>query len=247
MGLALRLAGATARSRGLKMKVLVIDDNQRVVDDITFCLQVRYPDANVVSASEGERGIDLVETESPDLLIVDSSLPDISTLELVGRVRAFSDVALIVIAEENNVFERAKELEMGADEYINKSFSPIEFLAKVRALLRRIEGTGFKPQNLVNFGDLAVNFATREVFLSGKRLKLTPIEYQLLSELVRNEGRVITHGTLLEKIWGSEYFDDPGAVKKYVHRLRSKIEPDINNPQMIITERGVGYRFTKVV
>ena len=230
------------------MKVLVIEDNQQVVKDISFCLQVRYPDINVLSVDSGERGIDLVEIESPDLLIIDTTLPDISTLEVVKRIREFSDIALIIISKEHDPFERAKELEMGADEYILKPFSPIEFLAKVRALLRRIERNGFRPQRLVTIGNgLSINFATQDVFLSGRRLKLTPTEFHLLAELVRNEGRVITHNTLLENIWGSEYITDPKAVKKYVHRLRSKIESDINNPQMIITERGVGYRFTKIV
>jgi len=231
----------------LIMRVLVIEDNQQVVKDISFCLQVRYPDVNVIAVAEGQRGIELVEVESPDLVIVDSSLSDITTLDLISKIREFSDVALIVISEEQDAFERAKELEMGADDYIIKPFSPIEFLAKIRALLRRIDGNGFKPQRLVTIGnELAINFATEEVFLSGNRLKLTPTEFHLLSELVRNEGRVLTHSTLLEKIWGSEYVEDPSAVKKYIHRLRSKIEPDINNPQMIITERGIGYRFTKI-
>lgn len=230
------------------MNVLVIEDREQVVKDISFCLQVRYPDVNVTTVARGQQGIELVEDESPDLVIVDSSLPDMKTVDLISEIREFSDVALIVISEEQNAFERAKELEMGADDYIIKPFSPIEFLARIRALLRRIESNGFKPQGLVNIGnEIAINFATREVFISGKQLNLTPTEFQLLSELVRNEGRVLTHGTLLERIWGSEYVDDPSFVKKYVHRLRSKIEPDTNNPKMIITERGIGYRFTKIV
>ena len=230
------------------MKPLVIEESEQVVKDISFCLQVRYPDVNVIAVSRGQEGIELVEDASPDLVIVDSSLSDITTLDLVSKIREFSDVALIVISEEQDAFERAKELEMGADEYIIKPFSPIEFLAKIRALLRRIDGNGFKPQRLVTIGnELAINFATQEAFLSGNRLKLTPTEFQLLSELVRNEGKVLTHGILLEKVWGSEYVDDAGSVKKYVHRLRSKIEPDVSNPQMIITERGIGYRFVKFV
>ena len=230
------------------MNVLVIEDSEQVVKDISFCLQVRYPDVNVTTVARGQRGIELVEDESPDLIIVDSSLPDMKTVDLISEIREFSDVALIVISEEQNAFERAKELEMGADDYIIKPFSPIEFLARIKALLRRIKSNGFKPQGWVDIGnEITINFATREVIISGKQQNLTPTEFQLLSELVRNEGRVLTHGTLLERIWGSEYVDDPSFVKKYVHRLRSKIEPDTNNPKMIITERGIGYRFTKIV
>ena len=230
------------------MKVLVIEDNQQVVRDISFCLQVRYPDVTVIAVAEGQQGIELVETESPDLVLADSSLPNIAILDLVREIRQFSDVALIVLSDEQSDLEKAKELEMGADEYIIKPFSPIEFLAKIRALLRRIHGGSFQPQRLVTISnELAIDFATREVFLSGKRLNLTPIEYHLLSELVKNEGKVLTHGTLLEKVWGSEGADDSSFVKKYIYRLRSKIEPDVSNPQMIITERGIGYRFVKFV
>ena len=230
------------------MKVLVIENNNQVIRDISFCLEVRYPGVTVIAVAKAQKGIDLVETESPDLVIVDSDLPDMSTLDIIKKIREFSDVALIVLSDEQIGLERAKELEMGADDYIIKPFSPIELLARIRALLRRVQRDGFKPQSIVTIGnELAINFATREVLLAGKRISLTPTEYHLLSELVRNEGRVLTHGTLLEKIWGSEYADTPSFVKKYVHRLRSKIEPDANNPQMIVTERGVGYRFVKIV
>lgn len=230
------------------MKVLVVEDNQQVVRDVSFCLNVRYPDVTVLSVNEGARGIELVETESPDLVMVASSLPDMETLEVVSKIREFSDVPLIVLSEGETDLERAKVLEIGADEYITKPFSPIELLAKVRALLRRVQGLGFKSERLVSIGnEIAINFATRELFISGKRVNLTPTEYHLLSELVRNEGKVITHNVLLEKVWGSEYINDPSFVKKYVYRLRAKIEPDATNPQMLITERGIGYKFSRII
>ena len=229
------------------MKVLVIEDNVQIVRDISFCLQVRYPEVIVVSVAEGPKGIEMVETESPDLVMVDSSLPDIDTLDLVSKIREFSDVALIILYEEETDIERARGLEAGADEYIIKPFSPIEFLAKVRALLRRIQGIAFKRERSVSIGELIINFSTHEVFLSGKQVKLTPIEYQLLSELVRNDGRVITHSTLLEKVWGSEYMKDSSFVKKYIYRLRSKLEPNASKPRMLLTERGLGYKFIKPI
>jgi two-component system KDP operon response regulator KdpE len=229
------------------MKALVIDDDTRATKDVTFCLQVRYPDIEVVAVVQGQRGVELLDTELPDVVLLGSSLPDMSTLDVIKKIREFSDVALIVLSEKQSDLERAEELENGADDYIIKPFSPIELLAKVSALLRRIQGLGFKPHRHVNIGtEMTINFSTREVFLSGERLNLTPIEYHLLSELVRNEGKVLTHSALLEKVWGSEYAFDHGFVKKYVHRLRSKIEPDASNPQMIINERGIGYRFVRV-
>ncbi len=227
------------------MKVLVIEDKQQVIRDITFCLQVRYPEATIISVAEGRKGMEMIETELPDLVLVDFSLPDINTLDLVNKIREFSDVSLIILSEAETDINIAKGLEAGADEYIIKPFSPIEFLAKVKAVLRRTQGLGFKPVHSVSFGELRINFNTQEVFLSGKQVKLTPIEYHLLAQLVRNEGRVLTHSNLLEKVWGSEYESDRSSIKKYIYRLRSKLEHDVSNPQMLLTERGVGYRFIK--
>ena len=227
------------------MKVLVIEDDRKVIGDISLCLKVRYPEVTIVSAAEGLKGIEMVETESPDLVMVDSSLPDIDALDLIERIREFSDVPLIMLCEVDTDMDRAKGLEAGADEYIIKPFGPIELLAHIRALLRRTQGLGFKPGRLVSIGELTINFATHEAFLSGRRVKLTPVEYNLLSELVRNEGRVLTHRVLMEKVWGSEYADECSFIKKYIYRLRSKLESDASKPQMILTERGIGYRFIK--
>jgi DNA-binding response OmpR family regulator len=139
-------------------------------------------------------------------------------------------------------------LEAGADDYVTKPLSPIEFLARAKALLRRVQGNGFRRDPVLSLGNqLMINFNTREVFASGKRVKLTPIEYRLMAELVRNEGKVLSHHTLLEKAWGSEYTDAPSYLKKYVYRLRQKLEPDAQQPQMILTERGIGYRFTRPI
>ncbi len=230
------------------MKVLVIEDNRQVIKDIAFCLKVRYPEVIVASVADGQKGIEMVETESPDLVMLDSSLPGIDTLGMVSNIREFSDVPLIILYEGETDIDRAKGLEAGADEYVIKPLSPIELLARVRALLRRTQGIGFKPERVVTInGNLTVNFTTREVFLSGKRIKLTPIEYQLLSELVTNSGRVLSHDTLLKKVWGSEYDPDYSFVKTYIYRLRSKLETDAKRPQMLLTERGIGYRFIKAV
>jgi two-component system KDP operon response regulator KdpE len=180
----------------------------------------------------------MVETESPDLVMVDSSLPDIDILDLVTEIREFSDVPLITLYETATDMERAIGLERGADEYVNKPFSPMELLARVNALLRRTQGLGFKPERVISIGSqLTINHTVREVILStGKRVKLTSIEYHLLSELVRNEGRVLTNRRLLDKIWGSECADDYSHVKKYIYRLRSKLESHARKPQMILTD-----------
>ena len=226
------------------VKVLLLEYNQQVVRDISFCLQIRYPEVSVVSVAEGPTGIDMVETEMPDLVMIDTSLPDTDTLDLIRKIREFSDVPLIILSNAETDMDRAKGLEAGADECIAIPFSPIEFLARIKALLRRTQGLGFQPERWVSIGgELTINFSTHEVFLSGKLVKLTPIEFNLLSELVRNEGKVLTHRALLEKVWSSDYINDYSFVKKYIYRLRSKLEPDAKRPQMLLIERGVGYKF----
>lgn len=228
------------------MKVLIIEDDQQVIKDISFCLEVRYPEVVVIAAAEATKGIEMVETESPDLVMLDSTLSDMSSLDVIDKIREFSDVPLIVLSDVETDLNIARGLEAGADEYVTKPFSPIELLARVKALLRRIQGVSLQQERLLTVGNhLTINFSTREVFVSGKRVKLIPIEYNLLTELVRNEGRVLSHHTLLEKVWGSDYTNDPSFLKKYVYRLRQKLEDDAQEPQMFLTERGIGYRFIR--
>ena len=229
------------------MKVLVIEDNKQFLCDVALCLQVRYPEVILVSAADGQKGVELIEKEVPNLVLLDSSLPDIDTLDLVNKIREFSDVPLVILSNVGTDMDGARYLEAGADNYVTKPLSPIYFLAKIRALLRRTQGIGFKRDHFISAGKLNINTGTQEVFLSGKRVKLTPIEYQLLSELVRNDGRVLTHNVLLEKVWGFEYEKVDGFIKKYIYRLRSKLESDASKPQMILTERGIGYKFVKPI
>jgi DNA-binding response OmpR family regulator len=198
----------------------------------------------IVSVAQGQKGIEMIETEEPDLVMVDSSLPGIDTADLVSSIREFSDVPLIVLSEELSEMERARILEVGADEYVNKPLSPIDLLARVRALLRRAYALGFKTEPPLNIkGELTINLTTHEVLLRGERVKLTPIEFQLLSELARNENKVVSHRFLLQKVWSSGYDGDSDLVKKHIYRLRLKLNHNSSAPQMIFNERGVGYRF----
>ena len=226
------------------MKVLVIEDDGKVVRDIRFCLEVRYPEVMVVSVGEGQKGVEMVETESPDLVMVDCSLPDMESVDVITEIRQFSDVSIVVLCEVETELDIARQLEAGADECVFKPFSPIELLARIKALLRRTQSLGFKPERSDSInGKLAINFTTHEVFLSDKRVKLTPTEYRLLTELVRNENRVLTHRSLLEKVWGSEYDADFSFTRRYIYRLRQKLHDDTANPGIIHTEHGVGHRF----
>jgi two-component system, OmpR family, KDP operon response regulator KdpE len=229
------------------VKILIIEDDQRYIKDIAFCMAVPYSGAIIMSASSGLKGIEMVETEMPDLVMVASSLPDMNALDVISGIRQFSDIPLLILTEEENDIDRAMALEAGADDYIIKPFSPIELIARVKALLRRIYRVSFKRENTISVGTLTINFGTRQVSLSGRQVKLTPHEYNLLVELVRNEGRVLPHSVLLEKVWGLGYVTDYTFIKKYIYRLRCKLELDPDNPQMFLSERGVGYRLVRPV
>jgi two-component system KDP operon response regulator KdpE len=226
------------------VKVLVIEEEQRVIRDISFCLKIRYPEVVVVPVAEGLKGIEMVETEAPDLVIASSSSANMEIPDLAARIREFSDVALIILSEGETEVDRAKGFEAGVDEYVTQPLSPIELLARVRALLRRTQGLGFKLERMVSFGgELIIESDSHEVLLSGKQVKLTRIEYDLLSELVRNEGRVLTHRSLIDKLWGPEYVTDLRFTKRYICQLRKKLNDNPEHPRMIYTERGVGYKF----
>jgi two-component system KDP operon response regulator KdpE len=227
------------------MKVLIIEDDQQAVNNIAFCLAVRYPEVVTVSSSRWVQAVELIEAELPDLILISSSLPEINIIGVIGEIRRFFDVPLLVLIAGESDIDRAMVLEAGADDYIHRPFSPIELVARVTALLRRAHGLGYKHEHMFSAGELTINFSTRDVSLAGRPVRLTPHEYSLLTELAQNEGRVLPHSLLLERVWGSEYTDDHTFVKKYIYRLRSKLEPDPENPRMLLSERGVGYRFVR--
>jgi DNA-binding response OmpR family regulator len=227
------------------MKVLLVENENKQLKNITYFLAMRYPQIVISSFSKGLKALEMIETETPDLVMVASSLPDIDILDLISKIRLVTDVPLLILIEGGSDTDRAIVLEAGADDYISKPFSPIELVARVNALLRRTHRDGFKPQTTLSAGDLTINFSMREVSLSGKSIKLTPHEYSLLAMLAQNEGKVLTHHILLEKVWGVDYTGDYSFIKKYIYRLRSKLESDPVNPRIIICERGTGYKFIK--
>ena len=225
------------------MKALVITSSNEIVQTISLSIGLRWPEATLFSVSEGSRGTDLVETESPDIVILDLDLPGGSSFEVLHEARLFSDVPIVVLTAADSEMDKVRALEMGADECIGKPFSPLDFLARVKALLRRAGMPGLKQGSRSPFvsGNLTIDFATYEVFVSGEQVHLTPTEFNLLCYLVRNQGRVLSHDTLLEKLWGSEYVGDRSLLKKYMSRLRIKL--DANSSGAILSARGVGYKF----
>jgi len=226
------------------LNVLVIEDDPQIVESVTLCFELRWAGANIISASEGEKGILLVEKELPDVVILDIGLPDIDGFEVLRQVRSFSNVPVILLTARSQEIDKVKGLELGADDYVVKPFAPAEFLARVKAVLRRSHMSepqaGEKP---FTRGNLKIDFGTREVSISDGLIKLTPSEYNLLCELVRNEGKALSNQMLLERIWGPEYTSETDYIKVYIQRLREKLGEVPGDPKMILSERGIGYKF----
>lgn len=228
------------------MRVLLVQADADMLEEVTICLRVRWPNAVVCCIGEGAKAAELVETESPDMVILALDLPDMDGLEVVRQIRSFSDVPILILTVRDGEMDRVKALELGADDYITKPFGAMDLLSRTKAVLRRAHMPQLKENGPPPFccSDLWIDFASRKVCVSGEVVKLTPKEYALLYQLVRNEGRVLSHRMLLERVWGSEY-DDTSFLKKYVHRLRVKLKDNLDNPQTIQTEHGVGYRFIR--
>jgi two-component system KDP operon response regulator KdpE len=226
------------------MKILVIDDAPEVIEAVTVSFSLQWRETEVIGAADGEDGLDQVERERPDLVLLDIAMPGLDGYETLRRLREFSDVPVIMLTARDGVLDKVKGLELGADDYVTKPFDHLELLARVKALLRRLAMPA-PVSRAPSFarGDLEVDFASRQVRVKGEPVALTPVEYQLLYHLVRNAGHVLRHETLLAKVWGREYVDELDYLRVYIRRLRRKLEPDPEHPTYILTERGLGYRF----
>ena len=227
------------------MKILIVDEEPDVVRLISVSFGMQQPNWEVVAASDGEEALAMLEREQPALVLLDVGLPDMSGFEVLQQIRFFSDVPVIMLTVHDDELSKVRGLELGADDYVTKPFSHLELLARVRAVLRRAQALPLAHEEPFVSGDLSVDFARREVTRRGEPVPLTTTEYHLLYHLVRNAGQVLTHETLLARVWGREYTDEINYLKVYISRLRAKLEDAPRNPQHILTERGVGYWFRK--
>jgi two-component system KDP operon response regulator KdpE len=226
------------------MRILVVDDEPDVVESVRLGFTLQWREIDVLGASNGEDALDLVEREHPDIVLLDVGLPGMDGFEALRQIRAFSDVPVLMLTARDDAMDKVKGLELGADDYVTKPFNHLELMARVKAVLRRLEMPA-PASRAPSFrsGELEVDFARQEARLDGKRLDLTPTEYKLLYHLVRNAGHVLEHGTLLAKVWGREYVDEVDYIRVYIRRLRDKLGDSSDAPRYIQTERGLGYRF----
>jgi DNA-binding response OmpR family regulator len=223
-------------------RILVVDDEVRMVRFIR--LNLEHDGFQVTEAYNGMQALERMRTNLPDLVLLDVMMPDIDGFEVLRTIREVSQVPVIMLTAKGEEDDRVRGLELGADDYITKPFSPREMVSRVRAVLRRTETTTSATHGLIEVDEhLKINFDRREVWLDGEQVQLRPTEYRLLYYLVQNAGWVLTHDQILAKVWGYEYRDEPHYVRLYINYLRKKIEADPANPKYILTERGVGYRF----
>ena len=222
--------------------ILVVDDEVRMIRFVRMNLELEG--FAVTEANNGLQALEKVRDELPDLVLLDVMMPEMDGFETLKRIREVSNVPVIMLTVKGDEEDRIRGLELGADDYVTKPFSPRELASRIRAVLRRAEMPSPVAKTTIRIDDrLAIDFRTREVIVDGERVSLRPTEYRLLYHLVNNAGWVMTHEMLLSKVWGYEYREEAGLLRLYITYLRQKIEPDPANPRYILTERGVGYRF----
>ena len=225
-----------------RRRVLVVDDEPRMIHFIR--LNLEHDGFAVSEAASGSRALEQLRDQLPDLILLDVMMPDLDGFETLRLIREISSLPVIMLTARGEEDDRVRGLELGADDYITKPFSPRELVSRVRAVLRRVEAPSGASHEVIVVDDrLKMDFDRREIRVENRLVKLRPTEFKLLYHLVQNAGWVVPHDQLLAKVWGYEYRDETHYLRLYVNYLRQKLEKDPSNPEYILTERGVGYRF----
>lgn len=229
-----------------KLQILVVEDDAPVRNLITTTLKAH--DYRYITAATGEGAVMEAASHNPDILLLDLGLPDIDGVEVIRRIRSWSNVPIIVISARSEDTDKISALDAGADDYLTKPFSVEELLARLRVTQRRLalmQGSNTQKAVYEN-GQLRIDYASGCAFLAGEELHLTPIEYKLLCLLAQNTGKVLTHSFITQSIWGSSWDNDVASLRVFMATLRKKLEPAPDSPQYIQTHIGVGYRMMKV-
>lgn len=221
--------------------ILIIEDDKSILNFLSISLKAKGYKFDV--ATNGINGISLFMANKPDLILLDLGLPDIDGTEVIKQVRLNSSVPIIVISSRGQEMEKVEALDLGANDYLTKPFSINELLARIRVAMRSIFSKE-TLQNIFELDKLKIDFEKRQVFLEDNQIHLTPIEYKILVLLVKNSGKVLTHSFIQNEIWGYGDEGEYQSLRVFVANIRRKIEHDTNHPRYIITEVGVGYRFS---
>ncbi len=223
--------------------ILVIDDEQNILNLVTAYLQAEG--YTVYTATDGRAGLKAAQTLSPNLIVLDIMLPGLDGLELLQQLRRDSEVYVIMLTAKSEETDKVIGLSMGADDYLTKPFSPRELVARIKAALRRygVQNGGASDSQVLAFEHLRIDVAARRVWKDDQPIELTPIEFDLLQALAEHPGRVLSREQLLQRVWGYDFYGEERVVDVHLGHVRKKIETDPAQPELIVTVRGVGYRF----
>jgi len=222
----------------------VIDPDPQTLNSVSIGVNMRWPACSVFTMGQGTKGVEMVETVLPQLVITEIDLPDIDGYEVIRRIRLFSDVPIIVLSTHQDEMAVVKALELGADDYVVKPPDTLALLSRIQAVMRRYAGYSARHEDLPPFtaGSLVIDFAARQLFVDGEYVHVTPLEYRILCRLVRNEGRVVAIDALRRRFSDGENVTSPETLRKSMCTLRQKLGECPDNG-LIINERGIGYRF----
>ncbi len=227
-------------------RILVVDDEAAIVELLSYNL--RRSGYDVLTAANGEEGLALARSENVDLVVLDLMLPGMDGFDVCKELRKISAVPILMLTARGEEIDRVVGFEIGADDYVTKPFSPRELVGRIKAILRRSRKES-EPEpaasgDTLSFGSLTVNFVTYEVHREGRRIDLTPTEFQILRVLCQHPGRVYTRDELVDRVMGTDFYGDVRTVDVHIRHLRSKIEENPSDPKLIETVRGAGYKFT---
>jgi DNA-binding response OmpR family regulator len=225
------------------VKIMVADDDRDMVDMLSYWLKGRGYD--VIRAFDGEQAIKRWRETLPDLVILDVQMPKLDGFEVCRQMRSETNSMVLILTAFDREDDEVRGLELGADDYLRKPFTPRQLLARIKAILRRsTNGHGAANTSVVTVGPVSLDAMRHEITREGDKVRLTPTESRLLHLLMTHTGQVLTTDMIIERVWGYDEAGDSGLVKTHIRHLRQKVEPDSNNPQFIMTVPGVGYTFT---
>ncbi len=222
------------------MKVLIIEDERKIIDAVRISFEFRWPEAELIESTSGRKGITMVKEESPNILILDLNLPDMSGFDVLTEIRQFSSIPIIILTVRSEDADMLKGLERGADDYIVKPFNYMNLLARINAVLRRAETIPFTGEHNQDINSrFTIDFVNQKVKVDNKPVSLTPVEYRLLALLAKSKETIVPYDRISSEVWDRDYSGDNENIRIFIRRLRAKLQD--NPPNMIINKRGAGY------